>query len=273
MHPLRIAALAVAAASLPALGAPAAVAATGRGLSIVTSHAFTLPAGQQARGTVKCAAGTAPFGGGGLGAEGTSISINGSFPTARGWTVDMNNASATASTFRVVALCGRRPPLYSLASSGFLPLPAGRTPSAFASCPSGSFPLGGGSDTSSGQTSVNLLGSLPFNSFWRADEANLSPLDAAYASVATCGAPKGYLVQSNGPIELSPHTETLVAAGCPGSRVAAGGGVLADPGVTVNSTGPDVIRIFWDNELNNTTDHTLTATAWVVCVHGTPPPA
>jgi hypothetical protein len=260
--------LAVAGALLLTLGAATAHAASlVRTLTVVSSGEIPAFSGMQTRGTVNCPRGTVPFGGGAFAGEGTSVSINGSFPSGRGWTVDLNNASPLTSFVDVRVVCSRKPSLYSLASDGFGALPAGRTTTAFATCPAGSFPLGGGSDSSSSQVLVNLNASFPTGQSWRVDESNLSATDAAVSGVATCGAPRGYVTESNGPILLSPHTETLLAAGCPGHRLAVGGGVIgnAAAGITVNSTAPD--GIFWDNEVNNTTGVTVSATAWVVCVN------
>jgi hypothetical protein len=265
MH--RLLSLVAGGALLAAAGAQATPRSS-RGLTIVTSHIVTLPAGSQRRGTVDCPRGKVPFGGGGfIDDSGTARSLNGSFPTPTGWTVDADNASATDTSFFVSLVCGFKPKRYTLSTGLFTALPAGATVSAFASCPSGSLPLGGGSDTSSGSPLASLTGSFPLGPAWQVNEVNGSSADAAVRSLATCGFLRSYATSSNGPILLAPHDEALVEAGCPGGRVAIGGGVTSQGmGVTVNSTGPDaMIRSFWANEVNNTSSVNATATAWAVC--------
>ena len=95
--------------------ANAAVAASLSGAKYVVSASVSNPATSQntGTGTVTCPAGTFVVGGGAFGSSGgqqqainTSIPIeSGGSPAPNAWRVDMNNASASAFTFNVYAIC------------------------------------------------------------------------------------------------------------------------------------------------------------------------
>src|SRR2546423_613701 len=117
-------ALALAATLLTTLGTSPAHAATTavHGLVVVTSGPLESPAGVQKRGFVDCPRGFVPLGGGAFLAS-PAANLNGSFPTSRSWIVDVNNPTAAATTFDIHLVCARKPKLYSLVTSGFLPDP------------------------------------------------------------------------------------------------------------------------------------------------------
>jgi len=91
----------------------AAVAASLPGAKYVVSASVSNPATSQNTGTVTCPAGTFVVRGGAFGSSGgqqqainTSIPIeSGGSPAPNAWRVDMNNASASAFTFNVYAIC------------------------------------------------------------------------------------------------------------------------------------------------------------------------
>jgi hypothetical protein len=262
------AALPLAGALLATLGAaPAHATSTAlHGVRLVTSGPIISPLGVQHRGFVSCPRGFVPLGGGAF-VNGQAASLNGSFPTSTGWIVDVNNPAATNTVFEVRVICARRPRLYSLVTSGFVPDPPGGGATVTVTCPAGSLPLGGGSDTTSLSTAMRLTGSSPDASGWRVDEDNTSGPDAnaMVAGITTCGKVKGYSTQANGPLSIPAHTTLRLAAGCPIGSVAIGGGVLGEPSpaIAISSSGPD--GMFWDNAVLNTSAAPATATAWAVC--------
>src|SRR5262249_41661286 len=148
--------------------------------TVVTSHPVTVAAGTQARGSVQCPGQKVPLGGGAfVNGSDLSIGLASSFPSGRGWVVDVGNPTAAATSFRVRVLCARAPKLYTLSVGAFAPLPVGRSASAFAACPAGSLPLGGGPDTSSNQPLADLTASFPSNQAWGVAELNGGIFDAA----------------------------------------------------------------------------------------------
>src|SRR5690348_16557458 len=136
--PLR-AALPLAGALFATLGAvPAQASSTAlHGLRQVTSGTIVAPGGFQRRGSVSCPRGFAPLGGGPVVAS-PAASVNGSFPTAHGWTVDVNTPTGTDTSFVIHLVCARKPKHYALVTSGFVADPAGGAATARATCPAGS---------------------------------------------------------------------------------------------------------------------------------------
>src|SRR4051812_42950505 len=118
--PLR-AALPLAGALLATLGAvPAPASSTAvHGLRLVTSGPIVAPAGFQQRGSVSCPRGFVPLGGGPV-VDSPAASLNGSFPTAHGWTVDVNTPTGVETTFDIHLVCARTPKHYAQVTSGFL---------------------------------------------------------------------------------------------------------------------------------------------------------
>src|SRR5690349_16142583 len=90
--------VALAASSL-ALRAAAAAAVPPRGYRTAISPTFTSPHLGGVSAAVGCPAGTVPLGGGALVASfSTRVALAGSFPTADGWGVDVDNESADDTT-------------------------------------------------------------------------------------------------------------------------------------------------------------------------------
>jgi hypothetical protein len=78
------------------------------GLHIVSSSFFTVPANSQTSGNVACPAGEVATGGGAFSSSGAVTSnINTSIPTTAGWRADVNNGSASSTSFAVYAVCAK----------------------------------------------------------------------------------------------------------------------------------------------------------------------
>jgi hypothetical protein len=160
----------------------------------VVYASFDNPAGEQSIGSVACpfaASGKrmVPFGGGGYGGSSSlGQNLNTTIPvkTTRSWRVDMNNASASAASFKVYAVCGLRPGWTVVAGAPVLN-PAGSQTSAGAACPAGLTSVGGGLFSSSPSTAADVNGTVPESaSSWRGFENNNSATKATVTPYVLC---------------------------------------------------------------------------------------
>lgn len=265
-----------AAAELTNSGSAVPAVAKPTGYKIVTKH-FTAPSGADTAGSVACpkvkGASTVPLSGGAaVGGTGLETNINSSWPTAKGWDVRVNNASATATTFTVYAVCAKELSGYVQEKSASVSNPAGSQNSAAFGCPSGKELLGGGGLSSSRSTLVNLSSSWPagMTLVWNIDMDNASSASATFNVYAVCatlnvGGTDYQLVQGV-PVENPPGNQTAASAICPGGLSALGGGVSSTSSatdVTINSTFP--VTGGWRGDENNAGGGNEFVTAFVLC--------
>jgi hypothetical protein len=154
----------------------------------VNTNVFTAAANTQSSGTVGCPSGVV-VGGGVLSSSGsTAVNINTLIPSGTsGWRADMNNATASANSFTVWAICrNTKPGGYSVQVGSAVDNPSGAQTRVQVACPGNSVPLSGGVFSSSGNTAVNLNESIPSGQTWLGYENNASAGDAAATPYAVC---------------------------------------------------------------------------------------
>jgi hypothetical protein len=256
-------------AALPAVAKPA-------GYKII-SKGFTAPSHAETAGSVACpkikGAQTVPLSGGAL-INSTSVEngVNSSWPTAKGWGVRVNNASATAVTFSVYAVCAKRLSGYLQQKSASVSNPAGLQSSASVGCPSGKQLLGGGTLSSSRSTLVNLNSSWPggMTLVWNVDMDNASSATAAFNVYSVCASlnvvATSYQLAGGTAVPNPPDSQTSATAICPGGLSALGGGVVSSSSatdVTVGATFP--LTGGWSGDENNAGGGNEFVTAFVLC--------
>jgi hypothetical protein len=262
--------------------APGEVGTDAPKLYQIRSATYANPTGGQTHGTVFCPSGTVAWGGGGFGSS-TSLfqNINSSYPIVSGglsigWAVDMNNASGSASSFTVYAVCAKKP------RNGYGIFAASFTDSAFSqthgsvACGLGSNsrvgrPLGGGAFGSSASTSQNINSSYPFGAVgggWAVDENNATSFTLSHTVYVVCGRRRGWTHVVGSAVTQSAFSQTFAGASCPfGSNVVGGGGFSssASTAVNMNSTYP-FSSTGWGVYENNNTSGNPSITAHAICV-------
>jgi hypothetical protein len=144
-----------------------------RRYQIVASTSFSVNAGSQATGSVACPRGTAVLGGGSLSGSGSlAVNINSTFPQFNGWRTDQNDNAAFATTFGVLAICGKAPRSYTIVVGTEQPNPPSMQSNAIAECPAGELPLGGGAISGTGSPTVDLNTSIASDDKWSVFEDN-----------------------------------------------------------------------------------------------------
>jgi hypothetical protein len=266
----------VAAAATTNSGSAITAVAKPAGYKIVTKH-FTAPSGADTAGSVACpkfkGAQTVPLSGGAK-VNGPSLetNINSSWPTAKGWDVRVNNASATAATVIVYAVCAKKLSGYVQEQSASVTNPAGSQSGAGFGCPSGEQLLGGGALSSSRSTLVNLNSSWPggMTLVWNIDMDNASSASAAFNVYALCAnlnvVGTNYQLAGGTPVANPPGIQTAASATCPGGLSALGGGVVSTSSatdVTINATFP--FTGGWSGDENNAGAGSEFVTAFVLC--------
>jgi hypothetical protein len=99
----------------------------------------------------------------------------------------MNNATASAGSFTVWAICrNTKPGGYHVQVGSAVANQAGAQTQAQVACPGNSVPLSGGVFSSSPSTAVNLNESIPDNQSWLAYENNASGSDSSVTPYAIC---------------------------------------------------------------------------------------
>jgi len=233
------------------------------------SELFTAQSGEQSRGTLDCPIGTVPLGGGVvITSNDVHATVNSSFPNGTSWIADVNNASGTATTFRVFAICSKAPRNYQVVQTPDAAGAAGTQATAFASCPTGTVPYGGGGVSRSPLTSVNLNSTLPSGNSWLVDMNNASSASSDFAAFAICGKKlKGYQ-QVTGPSQpLGAGATAGSQVTCPGVSLPLGGGIgiaTRDVNVNVNSTFPTAGNQ-WSAFAGNAGSFATSFVARVVC--------
>jgi hypothetical protein len=239
----------------PATAATSGLAASGAakpaGYKIVSAD-FSAPSGLDASGSVACpkvkGAQTVPLSGGVL-IHGNSLetSINSSWPAAKGWNADVNNASAAATDFTVYAVCAKKMTGYVQQKSAAVSNPAGSQNGAGYACPAGDVLLGGGALSSSHSTLVNL--------------------DSVYHLCAKLNVPAtGYQLVAGTPVVNPAGEQSGASVFCPGGLSTIGGGLVTTStsiDVTLNTTFP--FAGGWGGDENNASGANANLTAYVLC--------
>jgi hypothetical protein len=265
------------ATSVSAAATTPGVATTAKpaGYKIVTAT-FDLPTGGQTAGFVACpvikGVREVPLSGGALLDTGSlEANINTSYPTSGGWEVFANNASGADSTFIVYAVCVKKPKGYLQQESKAVANPADSYSGAGYMCPKGDELTGGGAESSSESTLVNLNSSWPAGtSIWYMYMDNSSSAPATVILYHVCAklnvAKTSYQLVAGSTIVNTAFSETATSVACPSGLSTIGGGLLSsalDLGVTLNSSFP--ITGGWEGDENNATASSPNITAYVLC--------
>jgi hypothetical protein len=246
------------------------------GYSIVTAT-FDLPTGVQTAGFVVCpikkGVRTVPLTGGALLDTGSlKANINTSYPTSGGWEVFANNASGAASTFIVYAVCMTKPKGYVQQESATVPNPADSQNGAGYMCPKGDELLGGGEESSSQSTLVNVNSAWPAGTTtWYMYMNNSSSVAASVILYRVCAklnvSKIHYQLATSATIVNPAFTETAISVACPTGLSTISGGLLtgagAGLGVTLNSSFP--LTGGWEGDENNATATGVNLTAYALC--------
>jgi len=252
-------------ASASARSAPARSKPAGH--AIVTKS-FAANAGVESGGHVRCPKGTVPIGGGVFVNTSPDLRVNvsASGPFGPIWGGAVKNSSTIGSTFRVTAVCTKRPQGYRVVESRIVSNPAGTQTKAVATCPTGTKPLGGGGFTSSEGTDTNMNGTAPKGRTWIVRENNAGTTDATIGAVAVCGKLHGYRVVKGTPFSVTHGLEAGSFASCPAPTVPISGGVFSgSKSVFVNFAGSFRTGHDWDAFVNNSTEGDISSAAVVVC--------
>jgi hypothetical protein len=157
-----------------------------RRYAIVQAPAAPNPSGAQSTAFADCPGRLQPVGGGArtFGAS-RGIDLNSSLPSVRSWRVDENNATSTASTFSVFAVCARLKG-YAVVRGAAGTVPAGGQLRVTATCPVPSLPVGGGvfSSTSDLRNTISTL--EPDHQDWVSIENNGSAVTSEATPYAIC---------------------------------------------------------------------------------------
>lgn len=233
---------------------PALAAAMPQGYAVVHSGSLSSPAGTQVHGSVACPAPKVALGGGVFFSSGSVLAnINSSYPAGSGWAADVNNASASASSFTVYAICGHKPKKYAVVAGTLTAVnPAAK-------------PLSGGLFSDSLSTLANVNSSIPTTNGWRIDANNASSAVEHVRAYVVCGrVPTRHVATSAATVNAA-GTQTGATALC-GTGVPVGGGAFSGSGstvVSINTTYP--VAGGWRSYLNNNSSASETFTTYVVC--------
>jgi hypothetical protein len=267
-----------------AWAAPAAAASSGpaapatakpAGYKIVSAD-FTAASGLDTSGSVTCpkvkGVQTVPLSGGVLN-DGTSLqtNINSSWPTAKGWSGRVSNASAAATGFSVYAVCAKKMTGYLLQKSAAVSNPAGTQNGAGYKCPKGDDLLGGGELSTSQSTLVNLDSSWPAGtSIWYVYVNNASSAQASFNVYHLCAklnvSATSYQLVAGTPVVNAAGTQSGASVFCPGGLSSLAGGLVSSSlsiDVTLNTTFP--FAGGWGGDENNESGANNTLTAYVLC--------
>ncbi len=243
--------------------------------AVVNSGALTSPANMQVHGSVSCPAKTVTYGGGVIvSSNSTAVSINSSYPQSTSWSVDVNNATASPTTFTVYVVCAKKNASWALVSGNLTANPTTAQTRATATCPAGDKILSGGGFSDSLNTSVNENSTFPTKSGkgqtavygWAIDQNNGSAGAANVRAWAVCGHATGYKEIIATAFANPAGAQSGGTARCPTPKVPLGGGVLSSSGstlVNLNSSVP--VDVGWTVFENNASTGPATFNAYVIC--------
>ena len=131
--------------------------------------------------------GSRPLGGGGVSSSGSLFAdLNSSFPQARSWRVDENNAGATDAVVRAITVCGRLAG-YVLAGGTPSTITADSQVLTTVACPANTVSIGGGALVNSTSVGVNINATASdSDAGWFSYVNNASRFDVTASSIAVC---------------------------------------------------------------------------------------
>ncbi|HEY1914940.1 MAG TPA: hypothetical protein VGH27_05120 [Streptosporangiaceae bacterium] len=260
----------------PAAAAKSGPAATKPASYKIVSADFTAASGLDTAGSVTCpkvkGVQTVPLSGGAL-IDGNSLqtSINSSWPTATGWHARVNNASAAATGFSVYAVCAKKLTGYVQQESAAVSNPANTQNGAGYECPAADVLLGGGAESTSHSTLVNLDSSWPAGtSIWYVYLNNASTAHASFHVYHVCAklnvTATSYQLVAGTPVVNAAGTQSGASVFCPDALATIGGGLVSSStsiDVTLNTTFP--FAGGWGGDENNNSGASNNLTAYVLC--------
>jgi hypothetical protein len=233
----------------------------------VDSGYMNLPAGFISGGSVTCPATSSGVarrpqsGGAVVSSSSTAVNISDSYPTPNGWIVDVSNASSTATTFDVWAVCAKPKKAYGQYSSAQIANPPGSDVFGSAACPVGTKVLGGGAQSAQANLHETVNSSWPYKSgstyYWGVYMNNAGTGDLAFYVYAVCSkysvSKTGYGIIDGTMVSNPAGTQTEAAVSCPTGQAVSGGGIVVTSSqatVNINTTDP-YSDTSWDNFENN----------------------
>jgi hypothetical protein len=252
--------------------APSSAARTPKRYTTVQSAAFTVSSGRQTQGAVACPVGTVVWGGGAvIGSPDLGINVNSSFPIfdGSGWGARVNASVGSSGSFVVLAICAKAPRKYRVLESQPFEVDADAQLEGTEPCPTGTVVLGGGSDSDSLSTGVNVNSTFPLASIngWRTDMNDDTAAPSGFRVLSICGkAPQGYAVLQGALVANAPESETQANVECASGKPLSGGALSSSglPFVDLASTGPGTDG--WSVSENNTAlIADVTVRAFVIC--------
>lgn len=246
-----------------------------KGYEIIKAGPLTAPGGTQTQGTVTCPGKKQPSGGGAyVTSSSLAAGVNSSYPSGQSWDVSINNGSGVSTDFYVYAVCLNYSPGYSVVTS--IPYLVGDgTLSGTAQCPGKTGVLGGGAESATLSTGVNINSTLPDQlsggrTAWQAAMTSSDSTASRFTVYAVCRPkPAGYTIDFGQIVTNGPGAQTLAEADCPGASVPIGGGhvtgfTASDTAVGTNATWPQT-DANWAAVENNGGTASRTLEAAVVC--------
>ena len=240
---------------------------------IVNSGSLTSPANSQVHGSVSCPAKTVTYGGGVIvQSSSTGVNINSSYPPSTAWAADIDDPTASSTTFFVYAVCAKKN-AHGCWCRGIRPERRQHADPLDSDLPAGDKILSGGGFSDTLNTAVNENSTYPTKSGkgqaavygWAVDQNNGST-GAANVRVSAvcrpCGGVQGGHRGGDGPSRGHPDRGhgTMSA----GKVRLKGGGVLSSSTstlVNVNSSVP--VDVGWTVFENNASASAATFTAFV----------
>jgi hypothetical protein len=202
------------------------------GYTVVSSGGITVAPGTQTHGEVSCPTPTKPVSGGvSTPSADLGVNMSSSYPKGpRNWAVNMNNASGTATSMYVYAVCIKRPAAQFTVNTAPFTAPANSQVVGVVPCPSGVV-VGGGVRSSSTSTAVNIASIEPTNTTqWEAWINNATASNTSFTVWAICrnNQPAGYSRQMGAVVANPAGQDTYANATCPGAKVPLSGGIYSD---------------------------------------------
>jgi hypothetical protein len=217
------------------------------------------------------------------------VTVNSSYPSpgGGGWSVEINNTSGSPAKFKVYADCGpAETGTYGVVETT-TDAPAGQQTFGTALCPVGESVVGGGGQSSSSATSVNLgsewpyevpgTGPYPGHGAYRVSVNNASAADSTLITYAICTNLESSFSE-NPSVPSAPSSVTQIQLSCGGWVTDAG----AWDGSLSSSLGPDMSSSWpiytpaapflgvptdqWGVSVDNTTSTAQNIQSVLVCV-------
>jgi hypothetical protein len=251
---------------------PASAATPNRlaGYEIVASAQQVLRAHTEQGSNVQCTGNKVPLSGGvTISSSSISTVVKSSFPSARGWSVDLVNDTDLDTNFVQYVICARQPKGYTLSSFPEFMGPNDQL-HFIDRCAANKQVTGGGMAMEIGAPGQTLNSSAPAHGMWTLAVNNRSSMNVQPTEFIICVSPlAGYQIVRSGVFDNPVGAQSPGTVSCPVHKLAVGGGPISGAGqdqVSINSTYP--VGRAWDAYENNGSpaDNSLAVT--VACVSG-----